>query len=262
MKRQISLRLVAAMLLAAGSLPAQILNPGFELAGSSSSAATNWTVTQAVGGPVFGVRTNRNPHSGAFHFEVHLASTGSGPVVEFMQAGVPVTGGGTYPFTFFAKAQTGSAGYNAEWRVLWNAGGDTGYQAYAPGNNAYAFISNILTAPVTATSATLYFHFAGAATPAQSATLQLDDVWLSSTNGTNGSSPNTNRFPISIVLGNSIRWFASNNVTYQVQWASALNDTNTIWNILGSSLVGTGATNQVFDPADPLRQFYRVLSLP
>jgi hypothetical protein len=104
------------------AVPAQVLNPGFEVAGSSASSATNWTVTQAAGGPVYAVRTNNNPHSGSFDFEVHLASTGAGPVVEFTQAGVPVTGGTVYPFTFYANALTGSAGYNTQWRVLWNAG--------------------------------------------------------------------------------------------------------------------------------------------
>ena len=62
---------------------------------------------------MYGVRTNDNPHSGAFNFEVYLASTGAGPVLAFSQANVPVTGGTTYPFTFYADAQAGSAGYNA-----------------------------------------------------------------------------------------------------------------------------------------------------
>jgi hypothetical protein len=254
--------LLAAVAAVGGSLSAQVLNPGFELAGNGPSSATNWTVTQAVGGPVYGVRTNSNPHSGSFHFEVHLASTGSGPVVEFMQSGVPVAGGATYPFTFYANALAGSAGYNAQWRVVWSSGADTGYQGYTPGNNTYAFVSNSLTAPLAATSATIYFHFAGAATPAQSATLQLDDVYLASTNGPAGGLGNTNRFPISIAFGTGIRWFASNNVTYQVQWSAALLGTNTMWNNLGSSIVGNGATNRVFDPAGPPHNFFQVLALP
>ena len=84
-------------------------NGGFET--GSGSSATGWTVDTAAGGPVYGVRTNDNPHnSSSFNFEVHLASTGAGPVVQFNQAGVPVTGGTTYPFTFYASALTGSAG--------------------------------------------------------------------------------------------------------------------------------------------------------
>lgn len=241
--------------------PAQILNPGFELAGSSASGATNWTVTQAVGGPVYAVRTNNKPHGGSFHFEAGLASTGAGPVVELTQAGVPVTGGTVYPFTFYANALAGSAGYNTQWRVLWNAGGDTGYQTFNPGNNAYAFVSNSLTAPLAATSATVYFHFAGAAIPGQSATIQLDDVSLSSTNGVTDGSGNTNRILAAIARGTGIRWFASNSVTYQVQWASILLGTNTVWNNLGSPIAGNGATNTVVDTVGAPHSFFRVLSI-
>ena len=141
------------------------VNGGFE--SGSGTIASNWTVSLAAGGPVYAVRTNNSPHGGSFNFEVYLASTGAGPVVEFTQAAVPVTGGTIYPFAFYAKALAGSQGYNAQWRILWNAGGDTGYQGFAPGNNTYAFISNSVTAPATATSATLYLHFAGAAIPSQ-----------------------------------------------------------------------------------------------
>src|SRR5437763_401595 len=110
----------AACLGLAVAARAQILNPGFELAGGTSSSATNWTVTQAAGGPVYGVRTNSSPHGGSWLFEVRLASVGAGPVVEFAQSGIPVIGGTNLPFSFFAKALSGSAGYNAQWRVVWN----------------------------------------------------------------------------------------------------------------------------------------------
>lgn len=239
--------------------PAQVLNPGFEIAGGNASTATNWTVTQAVGGPVYAVRTNSNPHRGSFNFEVRLASTGAGPVVEFAQAAVPVTGGKLYPFTLYANALAGSMGYNTQWRVLWNAGGDTGYQTFNPGNNTYAFVSNSLTAPLAATSATLYFHFAGAAIPSQSATIQLDDVSLGSTNGV--PEANTNRLAASITRGTGIRWFASNSVIYQVQWTSAQLATNTVWNNLGSPIAGNGATNTVFDPVGPPHNFFQVLAI-
>ena len=240
---------------------AQVLNPGFELAGNTSSSATNWTVTQAVGGPVYAVRTNDNPRSGSFNFEVRLASTGSGPVVEFSQAGIPVSGGAAIPFTFAANAVSGSAGYNAQWRVLWNTGGDTGFQGFAPGNDSYAVISNSLTTPLAATSATVYFHFAGAAIPSQSATIQLDDISLSSTNAAGGGSGNTNQIPVFITPGTGIRWFASNNVTYQVQWSGTPPDANTVWSNLGGAISGKGATNTVFDPVGPPHNYYQVLSI-
>ncbi len=258
----ISKFLLAACLLGlAVTAPAQILNPGFELGGATAASASNWTVTQAAGGPVYGVRTNSSPRSGAWHFEVRLASTGAGPVVEFTQAGIPVTGGTNVPFSFYAKALTGSAGYNAQWRVLWNAGGDTGFRGFSPGNNTYAFISNSLVAPAAATSATLYFYLAGAASPSQSATLQFDDVSFGSTNGVVVDPPTTNTLFAAIARASGVRWFASNSVTYQVQWASALLGNDTVWNNLGSTLSGNGATNTVYDPVGPPHNFYQVLSI-
>jgi hypothetical protein len=240
--------------------PSQILNPGFEVAGPTASIATNWTVAQAAGGPVYAVRTNNNPRSGSFNMEVRLASTGAGPVVELTQASVPVTGGTTYPFTFYASALNGSAGYNAQWRIIWNAGGDTGFRSFSPGNNAYAFISNSVTAPVSATSATIDFYFAGAAIPSQSATLHLDDISLSSTNIVIGPG-NTNGIVASITRGAGIRWFASNSVTYQVQWSSALLGAGTVWNNLGNPIAGNGSTNTIFDPVGPPHNYYQVLSI-
>ena len=162
-----------------------VTNGGFE--SGTGSTASNWTVDTAAGGPVYGVRTNDNPHGGSYNFEVHLASTGAGPVVQFNQTVVSVTGGTTYPFTFYASALTGSQGCNAQWRILWNTGGDTGYQMYSPGNGVYASISNSVTAPAAATSATIFFHFAGAAITSEWATIDIDDVAL----GSGGSSPGT-----------------------------------------------------------------------
>jgi len=50
---------------------------------------------------------------------------------------------------------------------------DTGFVTFTPGNNVYGLISNSVTAPMAATSATIYFHCAGSAAPSQSATIDL-----------------------------------------------------------------------------------------
>jgi hypothetical protein len=166
----------------------QIQNPGFETAGASASNAANWTVSQAVGGPVYGVRTNLNPHTGSFHFFVYLASTGAGPVVEFYQVNIPVTGGTHYTLSFFANRLSGSAGDNDEYNIQWfdtNSAflGSTGYTSYSPRANVYSqiVVYNIV-APTNATKANLFFHFAGAAVPSWSANIDIDDVSLSYTN--------------------------------------------------------------------------------
>jgi hypothetical protein len=254
----------AICVLAAGGAPAQVQNPGFETAGASSSLAASWTVTQAGGGPVFAVRTNNNPHAGSFNFEIHLASTGAGPLVEFAQTGVPVIGGATYTFSFYADRLTGSAGDNDQYNIQWlNTNsvqvGQTGYTGYTPGTNVYAQrVVNGLVAPPTAATASIFFHTAGAASASQSATLDFDDVSLTTTNVIGGGP--TNQFPIAIVPGVGISWFASNSVSYQLQWATNLG-TNTVWNNLGNPIAGNGSSNTVFDSTGPPHNFYQILSV-
>lgn len=269
--KKISFALVglAFCILAAGNISAQnlILNPGFEVAGANSSLAANWTTTTAVGGPVFGVRTNDNPHSGSYNYEVYLASTGAGPLVEFAQTGVPVIGGATYTFSFYADRLIGSSGDNDQYNVQWfNTNsvqvGQTGYTSYTPGTNVYAqTVVSGLAAPATAATASIFFHTAGAASPGLSATIDFDDVSLTTTNAAvGGGGGTTNQFQVTIIHGTGISWFASNGVPYQVQWTSVLS-TNTVWNNFGSLIAGKGASNTVFDPVGPPHNFYHVLSI-
>jgi hypothetical protein len=221
-------------------------------------------VTQAVGGPVYAVRTNNNPHSGAFNFEVHLASIGAGPVVEFAQTGIPVIGGAIYTFAFQANRLAGSTQDNEQYNLRWfNTNsvlvGQTGYVGYTPGSNAYAqTLVSGLTAPASAATASIVFHNAGGANAAWTATLDFDDVSLTTTNTPVGGI--TNQFRATIFPGVIISWFASNNVPYQVQWAANLS-TNTIWNNLGSPITGNGNSNTVFDPVGPPHNFHQVLSI-
>jgi hypothetical protein len=166
----------------ASQVSAQIVNPGFELAGANSSLAANWTTDTAVGGPVSGVRTNDNPHTGSFNYEVLLASVGAGPVVQFNQSAIPVTGSSVYTFSFWADRLAGSAGDVEQYNIqFFNAVsalvGQTGYQNFNPGANAYAqTLVNVVTAPATAATATIFLHFAGAAAPSLTATIDVDDA--------------------------------------------------------------------------------------
>ena len=244
-----------------------LLNPSFEIAGATSSSATNWTVPQAAGGPVYGVRTNDNPHSGSFNFEVHLASTGAGPVVQFQQANVPVTGGVSYTFSFYADRLAGSAGDVDQYNIQWYGPGllsQTGFQTYTPGANAYAQTTITgLVAPTNATSATVIFYCPGAASTSQSATIDFDDVSFSNTNnaGSGGGSgsgtiTSTNGVQAAIAQNAAISWFASNGVPYQVQWST--DQVN--WNNLGSQTIGTGASNTVCDTSGVIHS-YQVLSI-
>ncbi|HXC99938.1 MAG TPA: di-heme oxidoredictase family protein [Verrucomicrobiae bacterium] len=225
-----------------GSPPTASLPTNGSFESGSGITASNWTVDLAAGGPVYAVRTNDNPHTGSFNFEVRLASTGAGPVVEFNQSGVPVTGGTTYPFTFFSSALTGSAGYNAQWRILWNTGGDTGYQGFSPGNNAYAFSSNSVTSPASATSATIFFHFAGAAISTQSATIDFDDVALGS--GSNPGSPGvTNILSVATQPVGNISFLTTSGTQYQPESTTNLSLGPWVTNYL--MIIGDGGTDTV-----------------
>lgn len=235
-----------------------VTNGGFEY--GSGADASNWSVDTAAGGPVHGVRTNDIPNSGTFDFQVYLASTGAGPVVQFNQASIPVTGGATYPFIFYANALTGSAGYNAEWRILWNNGGDTGYQSFTPGNNAYASISNSVTAPSAATAATIYFHFAGAANPGVTATIDIDDVTL----GTGSSSPgtpavtNVTQAAVSPVV--QISWPSISGMQYQPESTTHLEAD--AWNSNYPMFTGDGEEKSFLTPMTNSVMFYRLMIPP
>ncbi|MGN6644742.1 MAG: hypothetical protein ACTHKU_17265 [Verrucomicrobiota bacterium] len=257
------MRLALGVLLA-GNASAQVVNSGFETAGANAALAADWNVTVAAGGPVYAVRTNSNPRTGAYHFEIHLASIGGGPVVEFGQTGIPVIGGANYTFSFYANRLANSISDNHEYSVKWfntNSAqvGATGYIGYTPGANVYALISvSNLTAPATAAKADILFHSAGGANSAWSATLDIDDVSLTTTNTVPDPVPFTNTLQIAIARSTGIRWFASNSVNYQVQWAT---DTNSGWTNLGSPIIGNGTTNTVIDPLWPPHNFYQVLSV-
>ncbi len=239
-----------------------LLNPGFETAGTTSSSAANWTVPVAVNGPVYGIRTNDNPHSGSFNFEVYLASTGAGPAVQLQQSNVAVTGGVSYTFSFYADRLAGSQGDVDQYNVQWYGPGligQTGFQAYTPGANTYAQTTITgLVAPTNAISATVIFYCAGAASTSQSATLDFDDVWFSNTNSAGGSGTTTTTNGVQAVIAQcaAINWFASNGVPYQVQWST--DQVN--WNNLGTKITGTGSSNTVYDSSGVNRS-YQVLSI-
>jgi len=229
-------------------------NGGFET--GNGSIANNWSVDTAAGGPVYAVRTNNNPHGGSFNFEVHLASTGAGPVVQFNQAGVPVIGGTTYPFTFYANALTGSAGDAPEWRILWNTGGDTGYHGFTPGNNVYAAISNSVSAPAGATSATIFFHFAGAATPSQSATIDIDDIALGSGNSGSGSPTVTNVLPVTPLPVVNMSWLSTLGVQYYPETTANL--AAGVWSDTLGMITGDGGTKSIMVPMTNNTGFFRL----
>jgi CxxC motif-containing protein (DUF1111 family) len=238
-----------------GSAPAAPLplNPGFEF--GNGVTASNWVVTQSGGSLGYAVRTNASPHSGSFSFEARLATTGPGQVVEFTQSGMPVTGGTAYPLSFYANALTGSSGQALEWRVLWNAGGDTGYISYNAGNNVYNFISNTVVAPAAATSATLFFHFAGAAIPSQSATIRLDDITFGPGSGLGGPGQ-TNVLPVTTQSAARISFNSESGTQYQPEATTDL--TSGMWSNLSPLITGDGSAKSVLVPMTNQSAYFRL----
>jgi beta-glucanase (GH16 family) len=236
------------------AVTAEPANGGFE--SGTGSSATSWTVDTATGGPVYGVRTNDNPHSGSYNFEVHLASVGAGPVVEFNQSGIPVTGGTMYPFTFYSSQLAGSQGANAQWRILWSPSGDTGYQTFTPGASGYAQFSTSVTAPAGATSATIYFHFAGAASASQSATIDIDDVLLGNGASSPGTPPVTNILAVANVPFAQISWSSTSGVQYYPESTTNLPSSN--WNTNYPSFAGNGSTESFLAPMTNNAMFFHL----
>ena len=181
--------------------------------------------------------------------------------LQFNQSGMPVTGGTTYPFTFYASALTGSQGQSSQWRILWNAGGDTGYQTFTPGNNTYALITNSVTAPASATSATIYFHFAGAAIPSQSATIDFDDVLLGSGSSSPGSPPVTNVLQVASLPMAQISWPTTVGVQYFPE--STTNLAAVPWSTNNFPMIlGDGTTKSFLTPMTNSATFLRLLIPP
>ena len=234
------------------ALPA---NSGFE--SGTGSTASNWTVDTAAGGPVYGVRTNDNPHSGSYDFQVHVASTGAGPVVQFNQSGIPVTGGTSYPFSFYSDALAGSAGDVPQYDIVWNNGaGSTGYQNFTPGANTYALFSTTVTAPASATAATIYFHVAGAASQSLSATIDFDDVVLGSGSSGSGTPPATNVLQVATLPMVSISWLSTNALPYYAE--STTNPATGPWTNNFGLFVGNGGTESFLAPMTNSAMFFHL----
>ena len=92
-----------------------------------------------------------------------------------------------------------------------------------------------------------------------------------SATGAGGSSPDSEPvsstpfgpmpFVLNLQQGAGVVWFASNNVAYQVQWASEDLGTNTVWHNHGEMITGNGETNTVFDATGTPHNHYRVISI-
>jgi hypothetical protein len=241
-----------------------------------NSVALSWTA--ATGSPT-SYNIKRSTSSGSGYATV---GTTSAPTVTFTDS---VLGGSTYYYVVTAVNSGGESGNSSEAPAsptLAAPNAPTGLAATA-GN---AQVSLSWTASSFATSYDVKRATAPAGSYTTIATTAAPTVTYTDSSGLNngttyyyvvsaagagGGSSDTSPVSatpvgptplvVAIARGTGIRWFASNSVTYQVQWTSALADTNTVWNNLGSPIAGNGATNTVFDPAGPPHNFFQVLSI-
>ncbi len=246
-----------------------------------ATSGTNWvtlTWTAAAGGPA-SYNIKRSTNSGSGYTTVGTEIT---PTVTFSDA---VLGGQTYYYVVTAVNGAGESGNSPQASASPTLGAPaepTGLTAIA-GNaqvtlswTASSFATGYNVKRATATAgpyATIGTTTAPAVTYTDASGLTNGATYYYAVSATGAGGESSDTAPVSatpvgpqplaasVARGVGIRWFASNGVSYQVQWASALLGTNTVWNHLGSSIPGTGATHTVFDPVGPPHNFYQVLSI-
>ncbi len=167
-----------------------------------------------------------------------------------------MTGGTTYPFSFYADALSGSSGQSTQWRIQWSPSGDTGYQNFTPGNGGYALFSTSVTAPTNAISATIYFHFAGAAIASQVANIDIDDVVLGNGGSTPGTPTVTNVLPVTTLPVAQISWSSTSGVQYYPE--STTNLAAGSWATNFPMVVGDGTTKSIMSPMTNSAMFFRL----
>ena len=244
--------------------------PGTNLVSLSWTAATGsptgYNVKRATvsGGPFTNIGTTTAPIvnyndsvlGGQTFYYVVTAVNGSGESTNSLQvSAAPTLGAPAAPTGLAATAD------NAQVTLIWTA------SAFATSYNVKR--SSVFGGPYTLVGTTT----APTVTYTDSSGLNNGTTYyyVVSATGTGGTSADISPvsatpvapipFLIAIAPGVGITWFASNSVTYQVQWSSALLGSNTVWNNLRSSIAGNGSTNSVFDPVGPPHNFFQVLSI-
>ena len=213
---------------------------GLNATPGANLVSLSWTA--ATGSPT-SYRVKRSTTSGSGYVNV---ATNTAPTVTSTDS---VTGGTTYYYVVSAVNASGESANSSEASGLAATAGDAQValswtaSSFATGYNVKRSSGLNIGTP--------YYYVVSATGPG----------------GTSFDTPPVRATPVShmavlnIVRGAGIAWFASNSVTYQVQWSSALLGTNTVWNDLGGSIAGNGATNTVFDPIGPPHNFFQVLSI-
>jgi hypothetical protein len=242
-----------------------VLNPSFETADVTSTGAANWNLDQAAGGSLHtGGVTNVDPHSGSFELDMEAQGDGaSGVSIQVSQVGIPVTGGATNGFSFWAKKAVSLGGANPQWTIFWfDSGsafvGQNGFTSFASIGTSYTLVTNSIVVPTNAAFGQVIFLLAGGAGVGDHWLVRVDDVTFAS--GT--SSGSTNTLSAAANVGVRVSWPSVNGRNYRVQSAPALLPTGAAWSNLGGSVIGDGNTDFVADTSPAAAAFYRVVQVP
>ena len=237
-----------------------VANGGFEIGGTGSSGATNWTSSGSE--PPY--RVNTNSHSGTWSMMLANTNKATGGI-QFQQdertaGATAIVPGLTYTFSFWAQQILNGAGYVQNYTVTWLTNNTTIAPAAVSANftGGSGFWNQImvagLVAPANANGARINFNCTTGAGAGWAGESLIDDVFLST------SAPgSTNTLPVTVQSGWQVSWPSANYVTYGLRRAAALN----AWTDYGSNFAGTGGTISIFDPAGTNQfQFYQVYAQP
>jgi beta-glucanase (GH16 family) len=233
-------------------------NPGFE--NGSGSAASGWTVT----GTQPPVRINTDANSGSYCMQLlvtNTASTANSSEIDEnvnKAGGIPVVGGQTYTFSFWAKQISTGVSYVQNYGISWlNSSGSTvgsvGLTGFTAGNGVWSqFTVTNLPAPASAVDAYLKIYGATGAVANGYGGVLIDDVALGF-----GTAGQTNVVAATVQPGFQVSWLSTSGNLYDVQWTDTLGSN---WSNLVSSVAGNGGTNTVLDTlVNDQARFYRVV---
>jgi beta-glucanase (GH16 family) len=237
-----------------------VANPGFET--GSGSAVSGWTVTGTQ--PPLRVSTDAN--SGSYCMQLLVTNTAatanSSEIDENVNkaGGIPVIGGQTYTFSFWAKQISSGVSYVQNYGINWlNSSGVTvgsvGLTGFSAGNGVWAqFTVTNLLAPATAVNAYLKIYGATGGVSHGYGGVLIDDVALSFGTG----SQTTNVVAAVVQPGIQLSWPSTSGSLYDLQWTGNLLGSS--WSNLVSSVTGNGGTNIVTDTfGSDQSRYYRVV---
>jgi hypothetical protein len=172
--------------------------------------------------------------------------------------GIPVVGGQTYTFSFWAKQISTGVSYVQNYGISWlNSSGSTvgsvGLTGFTAGNGVWSqFTVTNLPAPASAVDAYLKIYGATGAVANGYGGVLIDDVALGF-----GTAGQTNVVAATVQPGFQVSWLSTSGDLYDVQWTDTLGSN---WSNLVSSVAGNGGTNTVLDTlVNDQARFYRVV---